>query len=65
MDNAEKYRLNAAAYDEIAEIWHSYRKDTPVNKCVEEFCALLPHGARVLDAGCGTGYPVSAYLSGL
>lgn len=64
MENDKKFALNAAAYDEIADSWHEFRKNCKVNRCVEEFCALLPRGASVLDAGCGTGYPISAYLSG-
>ena len=63
MENKEKYALNASAYDEIADEWHKFRKTCKVNKCVKEFCSLLPEGANVLDAGCGTGYPISAYLS--
>lgn len=63
MENKEKYALNAAAYDEIADKWHDFRKTCKVNKCVVEFCSLLQKGANVLDAGCGTGFPISAYLS--
>ena len=62
MESNKKYSLNAAAYDKIADEWQDFRKTCVVNKCVEEFCAILPDGARVLDAGCGTGYPISAYL---
>ena len=34
----------------------------PVDPCVEEFAAMLPAGAKVLDIGCGTGYPIDEYL---
>jgi len=53
---------NIAAYDGIADDWHAYRSGMPVNACVAAFAALLPKGAHVLDVGCGTGYPIDAYL---
>ncbi len=31
--------------------------------CIEKAISLLPWGSRVLDAGCGTGMPVSELLS--
>lgn len=31
-------------------------------KWLERFCALLPAGGRILDAGCGTGDPIARYF---
>ena len=50
------------SYDKIADSWHNFRKNTTINKCVREFCEYLPSGANILDAGCGTGYPIDDYL---
>lgn len=50
------------SYDAIAEKWHDFRKNSVINKCIEEFSLLLPEHASVLDAGCGTGFPVDDFL---
>ena len=51
------------AYDAIADEWHKFRKDCAINKCVAEFEQLLPRNSEILDVGCGTGYPIAAYLT--
>ena len=53
---------NIAAYNAIAARWHAYRSHRAVDNCVVQFCHHLPPHARVLDVGCGTGYPIDAYL---
>lgn len=53
------------AYDDICGEWNTFRKCRPVNACIAHFCEMLGEGAKVLDIGCGTGYPVAAYLSSL
>ena len=50
------------SYDKICEQWCDFRKNTKINRCVAEFSELPRPGSKVLDAGCGTGYPISAYL---
>jgi SAM-dependent methyltransferase len=43
-------------YDKIAEDWaRDHERDTWWVECTERFASLLPPGARVLDAGCGSG----------
>lgn len=44
-------------YDKTAARWaeRGY-PDEAEPKCMDEFCALLPAGGRVLDLCCGTGY---------
>lgn len=54
---------NRLSYDKIADKWSDFRNKCVTNKCVEEFAELLPCGARVLDVGCGTGYPIDRYLT--
>lgn len=51
------------AYDAIADEWHKFRKDCAINKCVADFEKLLPRNSEILDVGCGTGYPIAAYLT--
>lgn len=63
MDDSSKYEKNAVSYDRIVEKWNDFRKNCKINKCVEEFVILLKKGASILDVGCGTGYPISDYLS--
>jgi len=45
-----------ATYDRIAEDWaKDHEGDTWWRECTTRFASLLPQGARVLDAGCGSG----------
>lgn len=55
--------INKESYDKICDRWHEYRSRSAINRCVAEFCAYLKPHAHVLDIGCGTGYPVAAYLA--
>lgn len=58
------FEKNAAAYDAICDSWAETRNKSPINRCVVQFAALLEKGCHVLDIGCGTGFPIDAYLSG-
>jgi SAM-dependent methyltransferase len=43
-------------YDRIADDWaRDHERDTWWREGTEKFASLLPEGARVLDAGCGSG----------
>ena len=43
-------------YDRIAADWaKDHERDTWWRECTAKFASLLPKGARVLDAGCGSG----------
>jgi SAM-dependent methyltransferase len=45
-----------ATYDRIANDWaKDHEGDTWWREGTATFASLLPHGARVLDAGCGSG----------
>jgi len=55
---------NQISYDAIAAQWDALRSMREADACVVEFAATLKSGARVLDAGCGAGRPIAAYLGG-
>ena len=43
-------------YDKIADDWaRDHEGDTWWRECTARFASLLPSGARLLDAGCGSG----------
>ena len=43
-------------YDRIADDWaRDHERDTWWREGTAKFASLLPNGARVLDAGCGSG----------
>lgn len=54
---------NQESYNKISKQWDAYRKKTPVNPCIEKFVRYLNPASAVLDIGCGTGYPIAAYLT--
>ena len=55
--------INTLSYNHIADQWDKIRRMRPVDPIIARFADLLPKGARILDVGCGTGYPISGYLS--
>jgi SAM-dependent methyltransferase len=51
-------------YDEIAAQYHEERSEAPAElSLLESFAGSVPDDGRVLDAGCGGGAPVTAFLS--
>lgn len=52
-----------AGYNAIARKYTALRsEDTEDIRLLEELVERLPRGAKVLDAGCGSGVPVTRYL---
>lgn len=61
MDHKETVK---AGYNKIADRYLAERRrDTENVRLLEEFIARLPEEAKVLDAGCGAGIPISQRLS--
>jgi ubiquinone/menaquinone biosynthesis C-methylase UbiE len=53
-----------AGYNKIADAYLQNRTvDSDDVRLLDELVKRLPHGARILDAGCGAGIPVAAFLN--
>jgi ubiquinone/menaquinone biosynthesis C-methylase UbiE len=51
-------------YNKAAEGYLATRNnDLPEMKLLPDFVSRIESGSRILDAGCGAGYPVTKYLS--
>lgn len=49
-------------YSKIATRYNEHRNRFSTDNELKKFTSLLPQDARVLDAGCGTGIPVTQFL---
>jgi SAM-dependent methyltransferase len=58
-DPVEFYRDHAAEFDATRS------RDLIEKPWLDAFAALLPGSGSVLDAGCGTGDPIAAYMASL
>lgn len=55
--------INEQSYNKIANQWAEYRHRSFVSQLVIDFAdKVITHG-KILDIGCGTGYPLTHYLS--
>lgn len=50
------------SYDAIADTWNEKREWYIEQSAVDEAITHLPSDAKILDVGCGSGKPISAYL---
>ncbi len=54
---------NGQSYDFISDDWQRFRNSTVINQCIVDFVDYLTPNGKILDIGCGTGYPVAQYLT--
>lgn len=54
---------NSISYDLICDDWEKFRNSTKINKCIVDFTKHLTPNGKILDVGCGTGYPIAQYLA--
>lgn len=53
----------ANSWNKIGKMYHDSRNHEKINDVLAKFVEILPKDANVLDAGSGSGVPVSKYLS--
>ncbi len=59
----KKQRIVEKGYDKISKKYYAQRHIFVNRREIEEFVSSLPENARVLDAGCGAGVPVTKLLA--
>lgn len=57
--------MNKRSYNKICDLWSEYRFGQPINKCIVDFVKYLKPNSKILDIGCGSGYPIDKYLDDL
>jgi len=53
---------NRKAYNKVAKEWHKSRRSKQIDQCIVDFSAMLKPQSKILDIGCGTGFPIDKYL---
>jgi len=58
----KKEKIVEEGYNKIAQFYHDDRGSFDSLIELKKFTKLLTPGARVLDVGCGAGFPITKYL---
>jgi 2-polyprenyl-3-methyl-5-hydroxy-6-metoxy-1,4-benzoquinol methylase len=59
----QQIEKNRNACNKIATKWDEDRGKTNVEKIIIEFVSKIKPKGKILDIGCGTGFPIAKYLS--
>lgn len=59
----EKEKIVRKGYDSMAKDYYQNRNRFRRKEELEHFASLMPKKAKILDAGCGGGIPVSKFLA--
>lgn len=55
--------MNKTSYNKIAKEWEKIRDNALICKPIIEFAEKIKPQGNILDIGCGTGNPITRYLS--
>jgi len=55
--------INRVSYNKIIDKWADSRNKSFPNKFIIDFSLKLKPNGKILDIGCGTGFPIAKYFS--
>ena len=55
--------INKESYNKIVEKWVESRNGSFPGKLIKDFSSKIKSNKKILDIGCGTGYPITKYFS--
>ena len=55
--------INKISYNKITEKWVDSKSKSSLGKFIMDFSLKMKPKGKILDIGCGTGYPIAKYFS--